>query len=295
MASVCQKCRQAVPHESDSWCLGCSAAEALTAELRNTWGNPGSRALATDLVVSGLRQVRALRRLGLATAGGYRAAGGSATATGRETPRGSLPPPEPVVPPRSSVRSASVVPAPASAREVKQEVEGDEEEEESESESGEGEADSPPAGLSAKAKAEPPSPLPRRRSSGEKRPALVEETHGGRADSVVAPRESGHREVEEKPQEGDEKRRKGSPSRGLRPEGERVKERRDASRTRKKRSSGHGHHHHPGGDGAPRRRKRPHRAGSKHQRLYRAAEDPYRRFHQRRPEGYWDQEVRDFR
>ena len=55
------------------------------------------------------------------------------------------------------------------------------------------------------------------------------------------PRESGHREVEEKPQEGEEKRRKGSPSRGLRPEGERVKERRDASRTRKKRSSGHGH------------------------------------------------------
>lgn len=39
MALTCQKCRQAVPHESDSWCLGCSAAEALTAELRNT-GNP---------------------------------------------------------------------------------------------------------------------------------------------------------------------------------------------------------------------------------------------------------------
>lgn len=143
-----------MPHESDSWCLGCSAAEALTAELRNTWGSPGSRALATDLLVSGLRQVRALRRLGLA-AGGNRAALGAGDREGRETPRGSLPPPEPVRPPSSLPRET---PAPAAAStEVKAE---EDEEEESESE-GSG-AESPCTGAFPKCKAEP---LPRRRTS----------------------------------------------------------------------------------------------------------------------------------
>ena len=113
----CHKCRQAVPHESDSWCLGCSAVEALSLELRNIWGSPGSRSVATDIVCSSLRQVRALRRLGLGGAGVGRA---SSTVPADSVPPGQLPPPEPVVPPRRAEGEAAPV------REASKEVKGGE-------------------------------------------------------------------------------------------------------------------------------------------------------------------------
>lgn len=284
MALTCQKCRQAVPHESDSWCLACSAVEALVAELRNSWGSQGSRALAADLVVSGLRQVRALRRLGLA-AGGGRAVVRASTAEGRETPRGKLPPPEPAVPPRSSGRgeASEVPPAPA---EVKAEVEEDEEESESEAT----EEESPCAGASPKCKAEP---LPRRRSTGGERT----EPREGEAVPRVGKEEAAGDRGRSSLAEGSDRR--GDRQRGvsvgrLRTREERShKERRDRSRSRKKKSSRTGPHCHQG-EGAPRKKRR-HRAGSKHQRLYRASENPYKRFHHRRPDGYWDQDVTEFR
>ena len=282
MALTCQKCRQAVPHESDSWCLGCSAAEALTAELRNTWGSPGSRALATDLLVSGLRQVRALRRLGLA-AGANRAALGAGDREGRETPRGSLPPPEPVRPPSSLPREA---PAPAAAStEVKAE---EDEEEESESE-GSG-AESPCTGAFPKCKAEP---LPRRRTSEGGRsaePAIEEIPRPERKDCGEERDRPGHGEDQRRGQD----RQRGESVSHRHSGGERRrKEKRERSRSRKKRSSRNWTHPHQGDSGPKKKKNR--RAGSKHQRLYRAAEDPYRRFHHRRPDGYWDQEFKDFR
>ena len=40
-----------------------SSLESLGGELREQWGAEGSRLLATDVLVSTVRQVRALRRL----------------------------------------------------------------------------------------------------------------------------------------------------------------------------------------------------------------------------------------
>ena len=73
MSNLCNKCRQSEAYQGDSWCLGCSSLEALGVELKENWGVAGSRAVATDLLTSVVRQVRALRRLGNSTAGETRA------------------------------------------------------------------------------------------------------------------------------------------------------------------------------------------------------------------------------
>ena len=69
MALRCNRCGQEEPHLGDSWCLACSAAEAISGELRSAWGSPGSRSLASDVLVAATRHIRALRRLGIAGAG----------------------------------------------------------------------------------------------------------------------------------------------------------------------------------------------------------------------------------
>lgn len=171
----CHKCRQAVPHESDSWCLGCSAVEALSLELRNIWGSPGSRSVATDIVCSSLRQVRALRRLGL---------GGLAAVL--------------VV---TKVNSPNIP-------QVKR--------------------DFVPGVI------------------GERRRTRRKGDEGAVGTRQVLFQESSRKKEDREPKEHGGKRRS-------------------------------------------------HRGGAKHQRLYRAAEDPYRRYHQKRPEGYWDQPFTDFR
>ena len=273
MAQVsCHKCRQAVPHESDSWCLACSATEALSQELRNIWGSPGSRLVATDVVVSALRQVRALRRLGV----------GAGSAAASANPLGHLAPAEPAEPPKRAETGQATVGLPAgSAVKEEESEEGEESEEESESE------EKATVGASAKSKADSSAPLPRRRSNrGEKE--AEEESSKKR------------REKEDK----DKKSR--TRSRKRRRESSRKEE--DRSRTdkgdqgreeRSHRSSGWKRpgstveqpHHKEGQSG----RRRAHRGGSRHQRLYRAQEDPYKRFHHQRPEGYWDQTFTSFR
>ena len=99
MATRCNKCGQADPHQSDSWCLACSALEAIDSELRSGWGTAGTRALATDLLASAVRQIRAARRLGLAGAGKGRARTPDGADRGRASkgqPREEVPPPPPV-------------------------------------------------------------------------------------------------------------------------------------------------------------------------------------------------------
>ncbi|CAK9104456.1 unnamed protein product [Durusdinium trenchii] len=59
--AVCARCRRVSPSSGDTWCLACSAWEAIGNELSFSWSHPGLRAVATDLVVSAVRQVRALR------------------------------------------------------------------------------------------------------------------------------------------------------------------------------------------------------------------------------------------
>ena len=61
---VCNRCRQVQASTGDTWCLTCSAWEALGRELSGHWDHPGCRTLAADLVTNCVRQVRALRSLG---------------------------------------------------------------------------------------------------------------------------------------------------------------------------------------------------------------------------------------
>ena len=72
----CAKCHQCAPSESDTWCIGCSAWEALGIELCARWATPGVRALANDQVVSVVKAIRALRTFsaGLQSAGSAQAA-----------------------------------------------------------------------------------------------------------------------------------------------------------------------------------------------------------------------------
>ena len=48
----CYKYRQAEAAPGDSWCIACSAGEALVRELSSSWASPGSRKLAEDLILS---------------------------------------------------------------------------------------------------------------------------------------------------------------------------------------------------------------------------------------------------
>ena len=97
MSRRCNKCGQAAPYLSATWCLGCNVVEALTGELRLAWGLGGSRAVATDILVSATRQVRALRRLGIA--GGGRARPASPVGAGSRAPPGDAEPPAEAPPP----------------------------------------------------------------------------------------------------------------------------------------------------------------------------------------------------
>lgn len=257
--SLCNKCGTAAPFGSDSWCIACAAHEQLAAELRGSWGQPGLRAVASDLVATCLRQVRALRRLGLGL-----------VAAGQKPPEPAEPPPwakraageERSKPPAASERERSKAPA-ASERErpkapaaseregvrafVKEEPEEDDEERTSGSSRDEDEDGEEEKATTPKAKAGPPSSEHHR--------------EGGA---------SGHR--------GDREDR--SRSRGARSELPRLRSRhRDQRRGRDHKSQGEG------------RRRRPnHRAGSRHQKYHKAAEDPYRRFHHRQPESFWDED-----
>ena len=105
----CNKCGQSAPHLGDSWCLACSAVEALNGELRQAWGSLGSRSLSTDILTSAVRQARALMRLGLASAGESRAPrsgeAGSVRATSARPAR-ELPPAPTAVPASETPREA---------------------------------------------------------------------------------------------------------------------------------------------------------------------------------------------
>ena len=60
---LCAKCRQTSANEGDSWCTGCTAWEFVGRELTAAWGSTSARALASDIVLSAGRQIRALRSL----------------------------------------------------------------------------------------------------------------------------------------------------------------------------------------------------------------------------------------
>lgn len=239
---TCQKCKQAAPHQGDSWCLACCAHEALGKELSENWGTAGSRSIAADIIVSGLRQVRASRRLGLAGAGSGRASAGP---HGISRPgAGTLRPAEPVGPPPG--------------QNVKAELASEEESEEGEESS---EEEGVPA-ATPKVLPRERSPIARQRSATGHRDREQGRDHRGDSQGRHKREEEDRTERKEKKGDRGEKR----------PREEREK---DTKRDQKK-------------------RKRHHRGGSKHQRLYRANADPYRRFHHKRAEGYWDEHHASF-
>ena len=275
MSLRCNRCGQEEPHLGDSWCLACSASEAIVGELRSAWGSAGSRSLASDLLVSATRQIRALRRLGIAGAGRGRPSvpeGAAPRASPKQPERSASRPPQaalpepPPPPPRAAEKRAPVederVKREEVSREASDESEGEESEPRAEDEVVQAEASGLKAAPKSTARSSNRSEIPRRRT--HERPE--EEPERG-ADSHRA---SSHRESHR------------HRSRDRRERGDR--ERRDRSRSRRRRP-------HPPHEGKPRKRKknRPgHRGGSKHQRLYRAADDPFKRFHYKKPEEFWD-------
>ena len=117
----CAKCRQCAGHGNDSWCLGCTAAQAINTELSAKWPNPALREVANDLVVSAVRGITALRNIacGLKSAEISRAAQSSQLGAG-----GS----HPAAPARVDRRALPVPPPPP----VKEQEESSEEESEEE-------------------------------------------------------------------------------------------------------------------------------------------------------------------
>ena len=85
---MCARCKRAPPAHADTWCLACSAWEALGTELGFAWHHPGLRVVASDVLVSAARTVRALRvtRGATPSAGHARALPGEASAAAAERP-----------------------------------------------------------------------------------------------------------------------------------------------------------------------------------------------------------------
>ena len=244
MPPPCNRCRQCPPSEGDSWCLACTGWEALGRDLAGTWDSVGCRAVASDLVVSCVRQVRALRNLGA----------GISRASSRGGGTGSL-------------QSLPAGPGPAGS--------------------------AVPAATPKSAGATPRESLPRRRSRTEAPPpprVKSEESERGEVEE-----ESEEEEIEEERQDeeipdithrslgGGERRPpepEGSPprrDRSRRPPADRS---RAGSRERR-------HGRHQGDRERDRTRSKRKRAGRKHQRLYRLAEDPNLRVHRKPAEDFW--------
>lgn len=268
--------------------------EAINGELRAAWGNQGSRSLAQDLLVSTTRQIRALRRLGIAGAGKGKpaeptAAGTRRAESGSKGSEGARPSKDTPVTEEARARSST-----RSLPPVKKEPEPAAEESGSDfSESGESEeleedkevdrrreSGSLAPGLTAapKAKPEERSEIPRRRQS--ERPREDDRTSRGRERE----RPEGERDrADERRARSRPAHREGDRDRSRR--GDHPREERDHRRSRSHRKGRDGEHH----KSRRRRRNKPHRAGGKHQRLYRAAADPFKRLHYKQPDSFWDQ------
>ena len=203
--SVCARCKRAPPAHADTWCLACSAWEALGNGLGFAWHHPGLRVVASDVLVSAARTVRALR----VTRG--------ATRLGRPVEA-----------------SAPAVDRPPLARQLKKEelesetgargsgVQGPLEEESGEVESEEEESEASeativPVGTDEKglaSKASTPRPVERKDRSPEAGGSAVPEDRRSevrdpreRAEGSKRPRQEHHRRLHHRGDEGGEKKR----------------------------------------------------------------------------------------
>ncbi len=60
---TCNKCKQAPPREGDTWCLPCSAWEAIGVSLSGRWASAGLRGSAAEAVVNTARLLKSLRNV----------------------------------------------------------------------------------------------------------------------------------------------------------------------------------------------------------------------------------------
>ena len=266
MSLTCNKCKQAPPHLSDSWCLACTAVEALGAELQSHWGSVGARAVCHDVLASAVRHIRSLRRLSVAGAG---------------TGRAPIPDAAPEV--AGSGRAASAAPSrraptppPAPKNDIKKEESGTEE---SGSEYSESEEETKEDEKTAKTPAEVeehPTTAPK---------AKPEERKKGFSESSTRPKSpAGSSRVRERTPRKEDKRWR------ERSEIKRREERGYRSSRCELRERGNRTHRSPErGHRREKRDKKVRRAGTKHKRLGRAQNNPFQRFHHRPPEGYFDQ------
>ena len=207
---LCNKCKRTPCEEGDSWCLGCSAWEALGQELGASWGSAALRVVASDVVVHAVKTVRSLRQV----SSSLTSASSAGISRDLKTTTAKAPAPKPPLPRREG----------KGVTEVKKELDDEEYEfysEESEEEKDKG-SQRPPE------PAHPPSAAARTGSSGHR----------------------DHRQEDRRSQEKGEHHR-------------------DRERTRK-------------------RKRTSKRSGRKHQRQYRALEDPNVRLHRSKPGTYWD-------
>lgn len=63
--ALCHKCHAAPQLSGDSWCLACTACEAVSCELRSRWGSHELRRLAADQLVDQSKAIKTLRILSL--------------------------------------------------------------------------------------------------------------------------------------------------------------------------------------------------------------------------------------
>jgi hypothetical protein len=272
----CNRCKQGAPHLGDSWCLACSAHEAIAGELRTSWGSPGARLVATDVLTSAVRQIRALRRLSHAGAGIARASGASIGAGGGQASveKPALEGPESREPPAGEEKTRG----PGREVDVKKEEADPGDEESSEyTEAEESEGGEETLGAAPKSKASPVerSPVPRRKSGNVPEPERPPAGHGRDRET------SHHRSA-----------RRESPRRHR----SRSRERGHGHRRRRSRER-EGDRKHPDSEGeeqpnrAKKKKKRPHhRGGGKHQRHWRADSNPYVQYHYKPPGTFWDQD-----
>eukprot|EP00435_Cladocopium_sp_Y103_P020943 s1629_g5.t1 len=264
--SLCNKCKQEPGHLGDSWCLSCSAAEAISGELRSNWGGSGACQVAAGILSSSVRQIRALRRLGVAAAGSGRASRESAGASRASSAKpGGVPEPEGPPPhvetPMEASREDTKV-----KEEEKDQHGGSDAEEEEESEEEEDQEIALTAAPKRKVSNEDRSPVPRRRVPEVPEPPLPPHRHTSRDRSRErSPRRDRSRDRRERRSEREEHRAGADRSRRRSGEEETTK--------KKKKKKG-----------------KPHRAGAKHQRLGRAETNPFQRLHYKKLGSFWDQD-----
>lgn len=179
---LCHKCHQCPAQDGDTWCLGCAGWEALGRELCSPWPADGSRKLASDLVISCVRQIRGLRSYSQAIRTNLAASQASSRKRVAEEPDRDLDRPE-----LKRRRAESPEARPAGAvpkRRVESTRKDDTESERFEEESEEEIAEHTPAPLAGKGDRRPPEP--------DGPPPHLRKDSGGRGDRRTSHRDRKH-------------------------------------------------------------------------------------------------------